>query len=129
MNKIGAVVYWGLCLYLFREIVQHSNWQNWVDAFSFEAVLLPALASFLLTYKQVGRVKLRRFIQIAWLSGAWVSLCSVIIVFNENHQDLAVMQMGLGVALLPLFYALLLSLLLVPFYGDLSDARHKMSEH
>lgn len=113
MKKIPLILFWAICSYCLLFEITLAHWQSYVDLISAFVVIGPALFSLLITKgNYVHRLSVA--CKIIWLSTGVSVMASFIQILNTVYQDIESFQMSLAVALLPVFYSLLLSLLVAP---------------
>ncbi|EHZ2746731.1 MotA/TolQ/ExbB proton channel family protein [Vibrio vulnificus] len=101
-------------LVVLRALFNGQDLISYFDFTSLSLVLVPCTLVFLLTKKQKNCFK--HVILTSILAGFFGLVLGVILTFSNGHLDVEGAFMGLSVALLPMFYALLVSLLIFPFH-------------
>lgn len=114
MNKVGLISYWLVCLYVISQLALMGEWIIFADLLSLTTVLAPAIAAWFVRndYSISDRVTL--CVKVCWVSGGVMSLYGLMSLLSNFHYDAMSMAAGLSVALIPMMYCFIVSLLLAP---------------
>ncbi|WP_456297320.1 hypothetical protein M1D72_14190 [Vibrio sp. AK197] len=100
-------------LVVLRALINGQDLINYFDLTSLSLVCVPSILVFLLTKKDHDCFKY--VILTSIFAGFFGLILGVILTFSKGYFDVEATFVGVGVALLPMLYALLLSLLILPF--------------
>ena len=114
MNRNGLVVYWLGCLYIVGYLLT-DNFVLFYDQFSLVCTFIPAICSLFLRKDQTTNEKLLRFLKINWVSAGLTTTYSIILVTSHMPFETENLVVGFSVAILPIFYSFLSSLVFAPF--------------
>ncbi|ELB7528181.1 hypothetical protein RUZ38_004372 [Vibrio vulnificus] len=101
-------------LVVLRALFNGQDLISYFDFTSLSLVFVPCTLVFLLTKKQKDCFK--HVILTSILAGSFGLVLGVILTFSNNYLDVEGAFIGLSVALLPMLYALLVSLLVFPLH-------------
>lgn len=101
-------------LITFRALADGQDLINYFDFTSLSLVIAPSTLVFLITRKKNNCVKYVMLTSI--LAGTFGLILGTILTFSGDHFEPEGTLMGLSIALLPILYASLLSLLICPFH-------------
>ena len=119
LKKFGLVVYLAGCTYILSYLLLMNDWQLFYDSFSLICTFLPALLSILIYGQSNLTQKISRLLKVVWVRATLTTVYGLVLVLGQYPFEITVFLAGLGVAILPLFYALCSSLFLGPF-SDIS---------
>ena len=114
MNKFGVCVYWFGCAYVFSYLFLINDWVQFYDSFSILCTFVPAILAFFTHNSGQIRDRFCNSLKVMWISAALTMIYGVILTLSNFTPEYGVLGVGISVALLPLFYALCISLLIAP---------------
>ncbi|MCA2014543.1 hypothetical protein LDJ79_00375 [Vibrio tritonius] len=117
MNRYGLIVYWLGCLYVVTYLLR-DNFVLFYDQFSLVCTFVPAICSLFIRKDESTNNKLLRFFKVSWVSAGLTTMYGTILVMSQIPLEAGSLVVGFSVAMLPIFYAFLLSLVIVPFVID-----------
>ncbi|MFA0114706.1 hypothetical protein AB4407_13690 [Vibrio sp. 10N.261.46.E11] len=101
-------------LVVLRALINGQDLINYFDFTSLSLVFVPCILVFLVTKKQQHCFK---YVMLTSIFTGFLGLVlGVILTFSNGYFDVEGTLMGLSVALLPMLYALILSLLIFPLH-------------
>lgn len=115
MNKVGLISYWLVCLYVISQLALMNEWLIFVDLLSLTTVLAPTIAAWFIRNNSPASDRVTLCVKVCWLSGGLMFVYGLISLLSNFHNDAIAMAAGLSVALIPIIYAIMISLLLAPF--------------
>jgi len=127
MSKmIGLVIYWLACLYIVVDLVLLSDWSIFTDILSWIVVIVPTLAVLLVVPGDSMKKKLCISLKVCWLSGGMMFVYGLVLIFSSVDDMMSIFP-SLAVALLPIIYCFVISLLYAPIVFDVIDSSGKDS--
>jgi len=113
MNKVGYAVYWLGCGYVLSHLFLMHDWVQFFDGFSLLCTLVPAVAALAIAGEGITQ-RFKLSAKIMWVSATLTFVYGAVLTLSHYPFDADGFVMGLSVAMLPLFYALILTLLVAP---------------
>ena len=127
MSKmIGLVIYWLACLYIVVDLVLLSDWSIFTDILSWIVVIVPTLAVLLVVPGDSMKKKLCISLKVCWLSGGMMFVYGLVLIFSSVDDMMSIFP-SLAVALLPIIYCFVISLLYAPIVFYVIDSSGKNS--
>lgn len=116
MKKITLLIYPFICIWIVAQQLLLNGWETVFDITTLQSVLIPTIAYFFI-YEDISiNKRLAISLKVCWFSGGVTFLYGVINAFSYFEADFAqAIFPSLAVALLPLFYCFVISLLLAPY--------------
>jgi len=125
-KMIGLVIYWLACLYIVVDLVLLSDWSIFTDILSWIVVIVPTLAVLLVVPGDSMKKKLRISLKVCWLSGGLMFVYGLVLIFSSVDDMMSIFP-SLAVALLPIIYCFVISLLYAPIVFYVIDSSGKNS--
>lgn len=113
MNRSGLVVYWLGCIFVMAYLLI-DHFVVFYDLFSLNCTFIPAICSLFLRKNELINQKLLRFFKVNWVSAGLTTMYGIILAMSNIPFDTEGLVVGLSVAILPIFYAFLASLVIAP---------------
>ncbi|MFW7525326.1 MotA/TolQ/ExbB proton channel family protein [Vibrio ostreicida] len=108
-------------IFIVNDVASLGDAIQFIDLTSFLMVVVPTLFAAAMGYLNSRAIAIRCAIYTAVVSSLLGALIGVIQTFGNTFGDTEAIFVGLSVALLPLFYGLTISLLLIPFHLSSND--------
>ncbi|WP_345874079.1 hypothetical protein [Shewanella algae] len=115
MNRAAVIVYWLVCLYTLGKLVLSAHWAMFIDFPSMLGVIAPALACWFTPLAATKHAKLWGAIKVCWLAAGLMFIYGLLRILMQSLGGVETIMAGLGVALLPLFYSLIINLFAAPY--------------
>ncbi|EGR3948863.1 hypothetical protein DDN40_16810 [Vibrio cholerae] len=114
LNKIGVLIYWLSCIYIFSHLFLMNSWLQFFDAFSIICTFVPAIFSLLIIKGRTLVINFSIFLKVMWFSAGLTTFYGIILTLSNLTVEYEALAAGFSVAILPIFYAFGASLLLLP---------------
>ncbi|GAA0820937.1 hypothetical protein GCM10009111_27170 [Colwellia asteriadis] len=115
MRNIGLIIYWVICSYLIVDLVLLNDWVMFFDPQSIAIVFFPTLAAIFIQPKKAISQRLNTSFKVCWFSGGLMFIYGAILTLQGASGDSQAVLTGLSVALIPIIYCFIISLLYAPY--------------
>ncbi|KLV04131.1 hypothetical protein ABT56_16115 [Photobacterium aquae] len=114
MKLLGLLFYWIGCIFSIGYLLNMAEWQQFYDSQSIITTFLPTFCAFFIRPSESAAITSTRCMYICWISAGLTTVYGLIRIFGHYPIDLDAVLAGCSVALLPIFYAFIFTLIAFP---------------
>ncbi|TKF13146.1 MotA/TolQ/ExbB proton channel family protein [Vibrio genomosp. F6] len=117
VQQLIKSIYLSVVFLIIGKFISLGEILQFVDVASFLFVVIPTLISFILGHNSSKKIALRNVLYVSTCSGLLGAIIGLIHTLSNFAVDAIGIQVGISVALIPLFYGVSITLLFIPFYS------------